>query len=59
MAQTIESLERRFPWSFKVLRDKGIPMLLAHRADLTNLQIGDLALGDDGLVYEWDGGEWR
>jgi hypothetical protein len=57
MSQTIKQLEERFPWQLSVLRDNGIVM--GKISDITEPQMGDMALGEDGLVYCFVGGDWR
>jgi hypothetical protein len=57
MAQTLESLEAQFPWHFRTLKEKGIAV--PKIKDIPNPLTGDLALGDDGLVYLFDGKGWR
>jgi hypothetical protein len=57
MPFTIEQLERAYPWHCAALDKKQIALPRIADEDYKAV-VGDLAIGDDGLIYVFTGKEW-
>ena len=57
MAMAIEQLHQQFPWHCNTLDEQQVA--ISRISDLSCPSAGDLAIGNDGLIYLFDGQNWR